>query len=104
MSIRLFKSPAYKHNFFEEEKEKFKSGLSTVLKKGAKWFSEWCILEIYALRDFKTVQFAFFTILVKRTLKDDLPFFELTAPPQSDQIPSLTNCCKKQCRIKKDHK
>lgn len=31
------------------------------------------------------VQLAFFTIMVKRTLKDNLPFFELTATPP-DQI------------------
>jgi len=34
-------------------KGKIKSGLSAVMKKHGKWFSEFCILEIYALRDFK---------------------------------------------------
>lgn len=33
MSIRLFKSPVYKHNVFKEEEEKIKFGLSTLTKK-----------------------------------------------------------------------
>lgn len=39
MSSRLLKSPAYKHNLFKEE-EKNQVGLSRVMKKGTKHFSE----------------------------------------------------------------
>lgn len=82
MSIRLFKSPAYKHNFFKEEEEEwswiinsYEKGCKTVLQK--MYFGDLCTERLQT-----SVQFAFFTIMVKRTLKDDLPFFELTATPR----------------------